>query len=94
MSSGTVHLRIQDGVASVTFDRPQARNAMTWAMYEQFGQICVQLQADPTVRVATFRGAGGEVFVAGTDIEQFTVFHSGDDGVAYTLSPAGRDKLG
>ena len=83
MSSGTVHLRIHDGVASVTFDRPQARNAMTWAMYEQLDQICVQLQADPTVRVATFRGAGGEAFVAGTDIEQFAAFHSGEDGVAY-----------
>ena len=83
MNDGTVHLSIQDGVASVTFDRPQARNAMTWAMYEQLGQICGQLQADASVRVATFRGAGGEAFVAGTDIEQFTSFQSGDDGVAY-----------
>ena len=83
MSEGTVHLAVQDGVASVTFDRPQARNAMTWAMYEQLGQICRQLQADTSVRVATFRGAGGVAFVAGTDIEQFKAFRSGDDGVAY-----------
>ena len=85
MSGGTVHLTIQGGVASVTFDRPEARNAMTWAMYEQLGQICGQLQADSTVRIVTFRGAGGEAFVAGTDIEQFTVFGSGEDGVAYEL---------
>jgi enoyl-CoA hydratase len=32
MSKGTVHLTIQGGVASVSFDRPQFRNAMTWAM--------------------------------------------------------------
>ncbi|MDP2255207.1 MAG: enoyl-CoA hydratase/isomerase family protein [Polaromonas sp.] len=83
MSKGTVHLSIQGGVASVTFDRPQARNAMTWAMYEQLGNICEQLQADAAVRVVTFRGAGGEAFVAGTDIEQFTSFGSGEDGVAY-----------
>ena len=83
MSDGTVHLSIQGGVASVTFDRPQARNAMTWAMYERLGQICEQLQADAAVRVVTFRGAGGEAFVAGTDIEQFKAFRSGDDGVAY-----------
>jgi len=83
MSEGTVHLTIQGAVASVTFDRPQARNAMTWAMYEQLGKICGQLQADASVRVATFRGAGGEAFVAGTDIEQFTAFGSGEDGVAY-----------
>ena len=83
MSDGAVHLDIRAGVASVVFDRPQARNAMTWAMYGQLLAICGQLQADHTVRVATFRGMGGEAFVAGTDIEQFKAFHGGDDGVAY-----------
>ncbi len=81
--SGTVQLTLQAGVASVLFERPQARNAMTWAMYEQLLAICRQLQADKTVRIVTFRGAGGEAFVAGTDIEQFKAFQSGDDGVAY-----------
>lgn len=83
MTEGIVHLTVQAGLASVVFDRPQARNAMTWAMYEQLIAICSQLQADKTVRVVTFRGAGGEAFVAGTDIEQFRAFQSGDDGVAY-----------
>ena len=85
--TGQVHLHIEAGVAAVVFDRPQARNAMTWAMYEQLMAICRQLQADATVRVATFRGAGGEAFVAGTDIAQFQQFGSGaqggEDGVAY-----------
>ena len=71
------------GVASVLFDRPQARNAMTWGMYEQLAAINRQLSADRSVRVAVFRGAGGQAFVAGTDIEQFTTFSSGEDGVAY-----------
>lgn len=83
MSEGSVQLRIEAGIASVLFDRPQARNAMTWAMYGQLAAICEQLQTDSTVRVVTFRGAGGEAFVAGTDIEQFKAFGSGDDGVAY-----------
>lgn len=83
MSEGVVHLTRHAGVASVVFDRPQARNAMTWVMYEQLGHICNQLQTDKTVRVVTFRGAGGQAFVAGTDIEQFKAFHSGEDGVAY-----------
>ena len=56
---------------------------MTWAMYEQLMHICTQLQTDKTVRVVTFRGAGGEAFVAGTDIEQFKAFKSGEEGVAY-----------
>lgn len=83
MSEGTVRLTIEANLASVVFDRPQARNAMTWAMYEQLVAICGQLKADKNVRVVTFRGAGGAAFVAGTDIEQFRAFQSGDDGVAY-----------
>jgi len=85
--SGQVTLHIETGVASVVFDRPQARNAMTWAMYEQLMAICRQLRDDAGVRVVTFRGAGGEAFVAGTDIAQFLQFGSGAqggaDGVAY-----------
>lgn len=80
-------MHIEAGVASVTFDRPQARNAMTWAMYEQLMAICRQLRDDASVRVVTFRGTGGEAFVAGTDITQFQNFGSGTqggaDGVAY-----------
>ena len=83
MNAGTVHLSIDAGTASVVFDRPEARNAMTWAMYEKLGEICTQLQTDRTLRVVTFRGAGGKAFVAGTDIEQFKAFRSGEDGVAY-----------
>ena len=83
MSDGTVQLSISAGVASVVFDRPAARNAMTWSMYERLNQICEQLTSDTSVRVVNFRGAGGQAFVAGTDIEQFTTFSSGEDGVAY-----------
>lgn len=82
-AEGQVHLCIEAGVASVVFDRPQARNAMTWSMYTALGDICTRLQNDSSVRVVTFRGAGGEAFVAGTDIEQFRSFQNGDDGIAY-----------
>lgn len=81
--NGKVHLTIADGVAAILIDRPQARNAMTWAMYEELGAICTRIAADPSIRVATIRGAGGEAFVAGTDIEQFSAFKDGDDGIAY-----------
>ena len=83
MIEAAVHLTVVAGVAAVVFDRPAARNAMTWAMYGQLAGICEQLQTEPTVRVVTFQGAGGEAFVAGTDIEQFKAFHNGEDGVAY-----------
>lgn len=83
MSDGAVRLRVEGAVAFITFDRPQARNAMTWAMYEQLGAACEELKLRGDVRCAVLRGAGGEAFVAGTDIEQFRAFTGGDDGVAY-----------
>jgi enoyl-CoA hydratase len=83
MSNGQVHLSIRDGIASILIDRPEARNAMTWAMYDELARICETIAGDSSIRVATFRGAGGEAFVAGTDIEQFRAFNSGEDGIAY-----------
>lgn len=80
---GAVHLTREGNVAFLTFDRPQARNAMTWTMYDDMAKACDEIMNDPTVRVAVFRGAGGKAFVAGTDIAQFLEFSSGDDGLAY-----------
>ena len=80
--SGVVRFERRDTTAIITFDRPVARNAMTWAMYEQLDQALDRVASEPGLRVAVLRGAGGH-FVAGTDIAQFTEFTSGDDGVAY-----------
>jgi enoyl-CoA hydratase/carnithine racemase len=77
-----VRYETHGAVARITFDRTGARNAMTWAMYDQLSIALGQLDADATLRVAELRGAGGH-FVAGTDIGQFASFASGDDGVAY-----------
>jgi len=83
-NDGAVHLQIEGPIASVTFDRPEARNAMTWAMYQQLRAHCEKLrELEETVRVVRFQGAGGEAFVAGTDIAQFQDFQSGKDGVEY-----------
>lgn len=79
---GEVRLRIDGPVARVTFDRPAAKNAMTFAMYAQLGEVCAQLAARNDLRAIVFRGAGG-AFVAGTDISEFTAFTGGTDGVAY-----------
>lgn len=83
MSDGQVHLSVKNGIAAIVIDRPEARNAMTWAMYDQLAAICERIRHDSTVRVATLRGEGGEAFVAGTDIEQFREFSGGSDGIAY-----------
>src|SRR3954465_3470355 len=70
-------------VAVVTFNRPQARNAMTFAMYEELVARCDEIDADDSIRVVVLRGAGGRAFVPGTDIRQFLDFDSGRTGVEY-----------
>ncbi|MHA6619777.1 enoyl-CoA hydratase [Pseudonocardia sp. DLS-67] len=73
----------QDGpVLRVTFNRPQAHNALTFAMYEGVYDACEKADADPDVRVLVLRGAGGKSFVSGTDIAQFAGF-DGAAGVGY-----------
>ena len=83
MSQGEVRLVREGPVAYVTFDRPHARNAMTWKMYNELAAACSALKDDKSVRVAVFRGAGGKAFIAGTDISQFLEFKSYEDGLAY-----------
>lgn len=85
---GAVRYERAGAVARVIFDRPAARNAMTWTMYEQMAGACEKIAADRDVRVAVFRGAGGKAFVAGTDIGQFREFKSGEDGVEYERNVA------
>ena len=80
--SDLVRLDVRDGVAHVTFNRPQARNAMTAAMYDELCRICDTVDADDSIRAMVLTGAGGS-FVAGADIAEFLTFTSGADGVAY-----------
>lgn len=80
--AGQVRVERDGHVVTITFDRPRARNAMTWAMYEQLDSALDRLAAESDVRVAIFRGAGGN-FVSGTDISQFVDFKGGDDGIEY-----------
>jgi enoyl-CoA hydratase/carnithine racemase len=67
-------LEAEGSVAWLTFNRPQARNAMTFEMYDGVATACDLVEASDTVRVLVLRGAGGRAFVSGTDISQFQSF--------------------
>jgi enoyl-CoA hydratase/carnithine racemase len=74
----------QDGpVAILTFNRPEARNAMTWGMYETLRETCERVDDDPSTRVLVLRGAGDRAFVSGTDIRQFLEFKTREDALGY-----------
>jgi enoyl-CoA hydratase len=83
MNDGEVRLVRDGAVATILFDRPQARNAMTWRMYEGLAGACDQLSKDSSVRVVVLRGVGGKAFIAGTDISQFQEFNTAEQGVDY-----------
>ena len=84
---GTDDLLFETGpVAWLTFNRPQARNAMTWAMYDGLYAACEHVDADEAVRAFVLRGAGDRAFVAGTDISQFQAFKTAEDALHYERS--------
>lgn len=75
--------RRERGIVWVIVDRPQARNAMTFAMWKQLRESAEALASEASVRAVVLTGAGDEAFVAGTDIAEFRAFAGADDGVAY-----------
>jgi enoyl-CoA hydratase/carnithine racemase len=84
LSDADTTLWATDGpLAVLTFNRPAARNAMTWEMYTALVEACDRVDADDALRVLILRGAGGRAFIAGTDISQFQNFRDRDDGLRY-----------
>ena len=81
----TDHLQLEQRgrIAWLTFNRPDARNAMTFEMYEGLHDICERVDEDRNVRVLVLRGAGDKAFVSGTDIRQFLEFKTRDDALGY-----------
>jgi enoyl-CoA hydratase len=74
---------VKDGIGRATFNRPQARNAFTFEMYERLAQICGRANDDRSIKVLVFQGAGDKAFASGTDINQFRAFKAPEDAIEY-----------
>ncbi|MDP3318872.1 MAG: enoyl-CoA hydratase/isomerase family protein, partial [Bosea sp. (in: a-proteobacteria)] len=72
----TVLYAVDGGIGTITLNRPQARNALTFAMYERVAAICSDPAAHGAPKVLIITGAGDGAFAAGTDIAQFRSFAS------------------
>jgi enoyl-CoA hydratase/carnithine racemase len=83
MSDGSLDYEKDGHVGRITFNRPQALNALTAQMWSDLGKVAKEIAQDRSVRVVTLRGAGGKAFLSGTDIGGFLKFESGKDGLAY-----------
>ena len=80
--TGELLYETRGDIGWVTFNRPQARNALTFAMYEGLAEACSGA-AKAGVKALVVTGAGDKAFAAGTDIAQFKEFKDGEDGIAY-----------
>jgi enoyl-CoA hydratase/carnithine racemase len=83
MSDEILHEVREGGIAWTTFNRPEARNAMLFSMYERLQILAGEISADPAIRVWVLTGAGGKAFASGTDISQFRAFRTAEDALAY-----------
>ena len=71
MAEKTVRYEAQDGVATVTLDRPDVLNAMNGPMRTELMEIFTRLRTDDGVRAVVVTGAGDRAFSAGADIREF-----------------------
>jgi enoyl-CoA hydratase/carnithine racemase len=82
-ASSDLLFEVRDGIGRATFNRPQARNAFTFEMYERLAQICEQANKDRSIKVLVFQGAGDKAFASGTDINQFRAFKTPEHAIEY-----------
>ena len=57
-----------DGIATVTINRPERRNALSWSVIAELRSVLASLRDDPQVRVVVLTGAGEKAFCAGADL--------------------------
>lgn len=76
---------LTDGIATITLNRPDRRNAMSVPMIERLGELLARADEDPAVRVLVLTGAG-RAFCAGGDVQQFDE-NGGEGGGASEVDP-------
>lgn len=70
---------IENGIATVTFNRPRQRNAIDYHGWLELRRIALDLEADPNVKVVVFTGAGDAAFSAGADIKDFENYRNNSE---------------
>jgi enoyl-CoA hydratase len=65
-----VDVRISDGVAVVTLNRPEAMNALSKALRAELARVMLAVDADDAVRAVVLTGAGTRAFTAGLDLKE------------------------
>jgi enoyl-CoA hydratase len=82
LAGGELLTERRGAVQWILFNRIEARNALTWAMYEALVDQCEKVNEDRSVRAVVIAG-NGKTFAAGTDIAQFREFKNVQDAIDY-----------
>ncbi len=89
MSYQTVLFAVEDGVATLTFNRPERLNALNAAMLGEIARVFEEVRQNPAVRVLILTGQG-RAFIAGADIKELA---AADALQAQKLSRRGQEVL-
>ena len=71
MNEPDILVRHDDAIATVVFNRPKTRNAISYAMWMELARVTEGLVKDDSVRAIVYRGAGTVAFASGADISEF-----------------------
>ena len=93
MAYENIIYQVEEGIATITFNRPKALNALNAALLGEFSDALDKIAADEDIRVLILTGAGDKAFVAGADITELATFNSLSAKNFATFGQAVIDKL-
>jgi len=76
MEYANIIFQIEEGIATLTFNRPQTLNALNSNLLKEMSHAVDQVAADEDIRVLVLTGAGEKAFVAGADINELAAFNA------------------
>lgn len=79
---------VENEIGLITFNRPESRNALTFAMYDRLAEISADVtervnNGDRSIKALVVTGSGDKAFAAGTDISSFRDFSTDEQALGY-----------
>jgi len=88
MSYSTLLTTLDNGILTITINRPDKLNALNATVFTELEMVTDEIQSNPEIRSAIITGAGPKAFVAGADI---TEFNGLSNEAAMALAKRGQD---
>ncbi len=76
MAYDNIIFQVEDGISTITFNRPETLNALNSELLKEFSQALDEIAANEDIRVLILTGAGEKSFVAGADITELATFNA------------------